>query len=129
MTDKSATGRKSRRRGAEFEREIAERFKALGYPDARRNLQPQGGRIVGNDLTHVPFAVECKRTDACLIPKGYKAWDQCDEDARAIGCHKPRVVITRWNDQTEPFVVMRLADLEALLPPEDKDFEYGADKW
>ena len=112
---RSQNGKRSRLRGQAFEREIADWFKARGFPDARRNLQAQGGVIVGNDLKGVPWAIECKRNDHCLFPKGVKAWKQCDEDARAIKDPSPRMVIHRWNEQKEPFVLLTLSDLERII--------------
>jgi len=111
---KSAKGRRARARGAEYEREISEVFKALGFDKARRNLQPQGGRVVGNDLTGVPFAIECKRTDVPIAPKAIRALEQCDADAKAIDCDDPRLVITRANSG-ESYVFMTLEDFAKLV--------------
>jgi len=120
-------GKRNRQRGQEYEREIAGWFRELGFDDARRNLQAQGGKVVGNDLANIPFAVECKRTSASLIPKAIKALEQCDEDAQAIGDKSPRLVITRADQ-----VVMSLEDfgklIEDLAHP-DPNFDYSKRGW
>ena len=124
-------GKRNRQRGQEYEREIAGWFRELGFDDARRNLQAQGGKVVGNDLANIPFAVECKRTSASLIPKAIKALEQCDEDAQAIKDKSPRLVITRA-DQGQSHVVLSLKDfgkLIAYLAHPEPDFDYSEKGW
>lgn len=113
-------GRRNRQRGQEYEREIVDIFRLAGWPDARRNLQSQGGTVVGNDIAGVPFAVECKRTASSLIPKAVKALEQCDADATATENYHPRLVITRCDRDNRSFVVMELGQfLELVEPPLD----------
>lgn len=124
-------GKRNRQRGQEYEREIVDWFVKQGFWDARRNLQSQGGKVVGNDLANVPFAVECKRTSAPLMPKAVKALEQCDEDAKAIRCPHPRVVITRA-DRGGSYVAMTLEDFGKLVRkavPEGDDFDYTENGW
>lgn len=56
--DKSAQGRASRRKGHNFEREVAKRFRAL-YPGTMRQLEYQQG--LGVDVPAGPFDIQCKR--------------------------------------------------------------------
>ena len=107
-------GRRNRQRGQEYEREIADWFRKQGYHKARRNIQSQGGTVVGNDLADVPFAVECKRTKNPLAPKAVKALEQCDEDANATQNSHPRLVITRA-DNGVSYIFMTLEDLSSIL--------------
>ena len=55
-------GKASRRKGANYEREIANLFKELGWPDAKRHLEYQSEEAVeGRDLDGTqPFAVQAK---------------------------------------------------------------------
>jgi len=105
----SKRGKRNRRNGQVFEREVVQLFKELGHMDARRNLQSQGGRKVGNDIAEVPFNVECKHTSSVsLIPKAVKALEQCERDAKgelpcivvtkrgSIDASKNSLVVMRW---------------------------------
>jgi len=61
MTDYAANGRKSRRKGALFEREIANRFRLAGWLGAKRHLEFQQAEARGFDLDGVePFRVQLK---------------------------------------------------------------------
>jgi hypothetical protein len=124
-------GKRNRQRGQEYEREIVDFFQKHGFSEARRNLQSQGGNKVGNDIANVPFAVECKRTAASLIPKAEKAWEQCDADAKAIHDPNPRIIVTRKDGSKDDFVVMKLSDFAKLLPEPavDPDFDYPVGGW
>lgn len=55
-------GKTSRRKGASYEREIAQLFRELGWPDAKRHLEYQDDEAEeGRDLDGTyPFAVQCK---------------------------------------------------------------------
>jgi hypothetical protein len=113
---KSESGRLARRKGAAFEREIASVFRIFGWRKARRNLQPQGGKVVGGDIVGIPFDVECKRTKKLAIGKKMRdAWDQLTFDQLESGKDLlPRLVVTR-GDGTEAFVVTTLGDLLDLI--------------
>jgi len=77
-------GAMSRRKGAAFEREVANMIRDnLGY-DCKRNLeQYQQG---GDDLSGVPgWSIECKRYATC-VPSDIKTfWLQCEAQAAAKG--------------------------------------------
>jgi hypothetical protein len=54
-------GRLSRRKGHNFEREIAIFFRNI-FPEARRHLEYQDAEANGVDLVHTgPFKIQCKR--------------------------------------------------------------------
>ena len=115
----SAKGRNSRIKGHNYEREIVNRLKALGFT-AERGLQMRGGKRIA-DVTvfdkygAVMYHIECKKGKQ---PNGKNALDQAIREKRpgampiAVCCKEP----------TEPFgfreetVTMKLGDwLELIL--------------
>ena len=67
-TDRSAVGKRSRRRGADGERELAKKLSTYGF-DCRRGQQYHGGGdspdVVGLPGVHI----ECKRVETLNIEK------------------------------------------------------------
>lgn len=58
---KSARSKKSRRRGHNFEREVANLLKVV-FPDARRHLEYQGAEANGIDIVNTGlYKIQCKR--------------------------------------------------------------------
>ena len=76
------SGRRSRRKGAAFEREVSNLLKQI-YPDARRGIgQARSGGEVA-DVEGTPWWVECKRKKKCSIPA---AWRQACEATDGRPC-------------------------------------------
>jgi len=95
-----------RTKGAAFERKVAALFReAMPGAECRRNLQPQGGRVAGNDLVVPMFGVECK---VGKLPNPRAALLQAERDA------SPELypIAVVQDDRQPPFVVVRL---EAFL--------------
>ena len=62
MRNSSANGRRSRRKGHNFEREVAIRFREVGFSDARRHLEYQDEEANGVDLINTGcYRVQCKK--------------------------------------------------------------------
>ena len=95
-------GTMSRRKGATFEREVANLIRDnLGF-DCKRNLeQYQQG---GDDLSGVPgWSVECKRYATC-VPSDYKTfWLQCEAQAAARGL-KPVLFVKQDRKPIQVFI-------------------------
>lgn len=77
MTDKSATGRRSRRKGAAAENELAKILTAQGY-ECRRGYQTDG-RLVADVVGLPGIHIECKRVEKLNL---YAALQQADRDAK-----------------------------------------------
>lgn len=100
----SARGKRNRQKGAEFERWICSQLKPY-YPQVRRNLQPQGGSAVGNDLANAgPWLIEAKWRQVCDVTA---TLEQAEADAQTPGY--PLAIIRLGRGK--PFVAMRLATL------------------
>jgi len=95
-------GAMSRRKGAAFEREIANKIRDnLGF-DCKRNLeQYQQG---GDDLSGVPgWSIECKRYASC-VPSDIKTfWLQCEAQAAAREC-RPVLIVKQDRKPIQVFV-------------------------
>lgn len=80
MSDRSATGRKSKRKGANGEREFAKVLREMGFTEARRGQQYCGANgdadVVGVPGVHW----EIKRVERGL--NLYEAMEQSERDAR-----------------------------------------------
>ena len=88
-------GKRSRTKGAAFERKLAARFRAEGI-DAKRGFQARGGGREAADVeTALPLHIEAK---CGARPNVWAAWAQATCDA-ADG-HVPVVVLHR--DQAKP---------------------------
>lgn len=122
----AAVGRRNRQRGAEFEREVRDLFRAIGYPCDRILGQARDG---GGDLTPGPWMVECKRRRSLGVVQA--AMHQAQASA---GKRTPLVVARADGRGEDVLVVLRWADFAALvrndngpgaeatepLPPEEK---------
>ena len=57
----SQNGRRSRKKGHDFERLVAARFRTMGFPNAKRQLEYQADTCNGIDLAETgEYAVQCK---------------------------------------------------------------------
>ena len=95
----------TRRKGATFERTVAERLREL-WPEAKRGFQFRGGDEAP-DVQGTPFFVECKHRARVYVAKAM-AEAVADSDGR------PPVVIWKENHGVE-LVTMRLDDWLALV--------------
>lgn len=95
-------GAMSRRKGATFEREIANKIRDnLGF-ECKRNLeQYQAG---GDDLTGVPgWSIECKRYASCVPSELKTFWLQCEAQAAAKGC-RPVLIVKQDRKPIQVFI-------------------------
>ncbi len=109
----STQGRANRRRGADFELEVAHFLQANGYPNARRELERRtdiGDIAGGPDLVHL----ECKNKKAFDLA----AWiDQAQ--AAASPFDFPAVAVKRRQRPiSQAYVVMELEHFVELLAVE-----------
>ena len=109
-------GKYSRNKGAAYERELVQVFRAANFPHARRNLQPQGGQAVGGDIEGLPWAIEAARRSKRLIWSdvvGKKMAQAVRDEAHLAEKRgrppRPALVVVR-RDGGESLVVLSLAD-------------------
>jgi len=112
--EKVRVGRQARRRGKEFENEVAQAFREQGFPDAKRNIQARGAISEGADLIGVPIAAELKRTRAPISRRLDAILDQAIWEAMERMDHRPVAVITR-SDGGKPRVYLLLSDFLKIL--------------
>lgn len=93
-------GRRSRQKGAEFERLIANRLAAL-WPDAERNTQCKGGKKDGADIEGTPWFIEAKNCAVLQLPAW---WRQARRDSE--GDDRPIAII--YSIQNSPSVRVQL---------------------
>jgi hypothetical protein len=106
------SGARSRRKGAQAERDLAKRFaEAMPGADCKRGIgQARRGSEVAD--CEVPrFFVESKHGKR---PNPRAALAQCIEAAEANGNGKTPIAVIR-DDRKEPFVCMRLDDFLAFV--------------
>jgi len=86
--------KKSRTKGAAFEREVAVAMRAV-WPDARRGGHDQHSKFGSPDVDGTPFFVECKRYARVLRSTVLGAFQQADAAAKRAGDPRPLLVVTR----------------------------------
>jgi hypothetical protein len=97
------SGKRSRQKGHNFEREIALFFRKY-YPDAKRNLEYQEG--MGVDIANTgDFSIQCKVGSSFSIQSALK---------EAVKDGKHPLAITK-RDREKVIVSMYLDDFEKLL--------------
>lgn len=102
-------GKMQRSKGAAFECVLVKEFaEAMPGAEVRRNLQSQGGSVVGNDLVCPCFAIEAKHG---IKPVVRRALEQAVSDAPA---HKWPVAVIKDN-RRKPFIAMPLSDFLELV--------------
>jgi Holliday junction resolvase len=99
-------GKMQRNKGHQFERDIVNALKNMGY-DAARNLNQT--RDSGGDINLARWLIECKRY--ATIGRVYGWLDQAIE--AASGIQKPIVIAKA--DREEEIVIMRLSDFWELM--------------
>ena len=103
-------GKMQRTKGAAWERVVANAFGVIFGQACRRNLQPQGGIVVGSDVITPLFHVECKHG---IKPNIRAALKQCEEDNPE---RQGKYCIAVIKDNREkPFVVMRFSEFLHLV--------------
>lgn len=97
-----------RTKGHSWEREVARRFREIGFSEAKRGLQTRGGAAECPDVHAGPFDVECK---VGKRPPIRQALDTATEHARRgqIG------IAVIKEDRKPPFVVIGLDDFLDLV--------------
>lgn len=111
----AAVGRRNRQRGAEFEREVRDLFRAIGYPCDRLLGQARDG---GGDLVPGPWLVECKRRRSLGVAQAAM------EQAKASAGKRTPLVVARGDGRgAETLVILRWADFAALVHANGPDAE------
>ena len=109
---RSARGRAARDKGKRGEREVAERFRAAGYVNARRAVQYNGRPGTAADVTGVPtLHIEVKRVERDAVRKWIAP---AIRDAKAGGKGDIPVVCHRKSGE-EWLVSLRLDDFLTIL--------------
>lgn len=109
MTDRRRIGRKSRTKGAQGERDVANELRAI-YPDAARGglLQTQYGTASNAcDVEHTPWWIEVKRGQR---PNIQGAYDQATDATDG----RPVLVVTR-KDRSDWLCTMTLDQFKHLI--------------
>jgi Holliday junction resolvase len=95
-------GGMSRRKGAAFEREIANMIRDDLGLEAKRNLMQTAEG--GHDLLGVPgWALECKRYASCTASDYKCFWMQTVTQAEAVGC-KPALIVKQDRKPIQVFI-------------------------
>lgn len=103
MIDFKIQGKANRRKGHNFEREVAKDFREIGYPDAIRQLEYQEG--LGVDLKNTGlFRIQCKNKKRYVNPDilNSQDWDGLP------------IVVTKAN-RKKPMAIMFWDDLREIL--------------
>lgn len=108
---RSARGRAARDKGKRGEREVAQRFKDAGFPDARRAVQYNGRPGTAADVVGVPLHVEVKRVEREAVRKWVA---QAIRDAAAGGKAEIPVVVHRKSGD-DWLATLRLDDFLTIL--------------
>ena len=96
-------GKMQRDKGARWERDVANRFKAVGFGDAKRGFQTRGGAAECADVSAGPFHIECKVGKKPPIRTALTtAVTTCPEGLIPLAVIK--------EDRRDPFVVIQLDD-------------------
>jgi len=100
-------GKRNRRKGHQFERDIAIQLREIGYPNAKRHLEYQEGEANGIDISGVPgFAIQCKNKQKYVSVNTIK-------EIQVEGFDIP-IVISKAKRE-EPMAIMRWEDLMIMM--------------
>lgn len=98
-------GNTSRRKGHNFERDVARKLSAI-FPTARRHLEYQDGENNGVDITNTGnLLVQCKKK------KNYAPINSINE----IKPNKGIPILITAGDRLEPMVVISMANFISIL--------------
>ena len=111
------SGKSSRTKGHNFEREVARRMREY-YPEAKRGFQTRGGTQEECDVEGTPFAIECKVGKRPNIRGAYNqakcAQYEVTEQGTTRKDHRPIVVVTK-KDREDTLVTIQWDMFEAFL--------------
>lgn len=108
-------GASSRRKGHQFEREVANMFKAAGFTDARRQLEYHEDDCRGVDIQGTgPYKVQCKKL-AKYVSINTIGEVVCD---RQLAGEVP--ILVTAGDGLEAMAILPLVDLLALIKRDQK---------
>jgi len=73
MSEASRRSRNNRAKGHQFERDISNELKGVGYPEARRQLEYHASDAKGVDIQNTGrYKVQCKNTKKYIPPRTLK---------------------------------------------------------
>lgn len=101
-------GRSARRKGHDWERALARRFR-FAFPAAGRSVQSSGAR--GCDVEGLPWWTEAKADERVSL---WAALAQAERDRDAARDQREAIVIAKRN-RTRPVVVLSLDAFERLM--------------
>lgn len=107
---------KGKRRGKEFEREVAGWFRGWGYPEATRTPNSGGLAAYPGDVMNVdPFLVECKADQTisvwAALRQAIAGVERLDKPALAVVFMRRRVAAGRPNERCVAMPVEVFAEL------------------
>jgi len=107
----------SQKKGARYEREVAEILRGYGY-EAKRGCQHAGGHD-SPDVACQDFAchIEAKYVEKLNI---WNAFEQSERDAPAS---KPACVVHRKNHKKFSLITLRFSDFLELIPKQEQPNE------
>lgn len=105
-------GKRSRDKGAGFERAVADVLRIL-WPNAKRGLQQTRNAKEAPDVTDTPWWVECK---VGAKPNILGAFDQAKDATDG----RPVLVVTKV-DRHEPLVTLTLADFVRISEAKESE--------
>ena len=119
-------GAKSRRKGAQYEWELAKRWRDSGlFPDAHRGGGSQAMRYAPktcSDVEGTPYFIEAKRRKRHDIRGALR---QAEEARAKAGDERAALVVARWDGDSadDAIVCMRLSDFEAMILAQREGWE------
>jgi hypothetical protein len=109
----SRRGRSNRRKGHDFEREVAALFREL-WPEAKRGLQSRGGTAEAPDVEGTPFWIEVK--------KGAKTNIKAALEQAAVACRPPTPDGSQVTDTRPPLAITKDDRRKAIASMYLEDF-------
>lgn len=96
------SGKRSRTKGHQFERDIAKDFRGLGFDDAKRHLEYQAGEANGVDLSGTGrWRVQCKRYAKYTNPSRIEEIQDSGDGIPLLitkADHKKAIACLYWSD-------------------------------
>ncbi len=106
MIDYKKQGKKNRRKGHNFEREVAKQLRSIGFANAHRHLEYQKEELYNVDIDETgEFLIQCKNK------KNYVA---ISELAKIDNTNGMPIVVTKAS-RKEPIAIIRWSDLLMLI--------------
>ena len=128
MNNKSKKGRRSRKKGQEYQCEVSRQISPV-YPKACSGSQYRGGRKDGADVELTPWYIECKNTQTISIPSWYKKLQEDRRDAKDM---RPPAIIFKCPDgldkrKVQTMVAIRIEDFVRLERDNHLMYRFGPD--